>query len=137
MDAQSASVCLVLVKKCSTCRKRSFLKFSENSYRVFCKKILSFAIVTKGISYLALISIHSGLMKKDIEWFAKADLSKYKGRYVAILDKKVIASGTNAKKVWEEARKKYPDRKSAIAKIPEDETFVLSVNSMNRTEKSY
>jgi hypothetical protein len=66
-------------------------------------------------------------MNKDTEWFAKKDLSEYKGKYVAILNKKVVASGTNAKKVWEEAKKKYPGKKSIIAKIPEDETFVLSI----------
>lgn len=62
-------------------------------------------------------------MRRDIEWFSRADLSKYKGKYVAILDKKVIAHGNNAKKVWEEAKKKYPKKKSYLAKIPSDETL--------------
>ena len=65
-------------------------------------------------------------MKKDLEWFAKADLTKYSGRYVVIVNKKVVASGANAKKVWEEAKKKYPKKVSYLAKIPQDETFVLS-----------
>lgn len=66
-------------------------------------------------------------MSSDIEWYAKADLSKYKGKYVAISDKKVVASGTNAKKVLEEAKRKYPKKTTYMAKVPEDETFVLSV----------
>ncbi len=67
-------------------------------------------------------------MNKDTEWFSKTDLSEYKGKYIAIVDKKVIASGANARIVWEEAKKKYPTKKSTIAKIPEDETFVLFIS---------
>ena len=66
-------------------------------------------------------------MKNDIEWYAEADLSKYKGKYVAILDKKVVASGINAKKVIEEAKRKYPRKKSFLAKVAGDETLVLSL----------
>ncbi len=67
-------------------------------------------------------------MKNDIEWYAKADLSKYRGKYVAILDKKVVASGINAKKVIEEAKRKYPRKESFLVKVRGDETLVLSLN---------
>ena len=63
-------------------------------------------------------------MKKNLEWFAKADLTKYSGRYVVIVNKKVVASGTNAKKVFEEAKRKRFRGKSVLAKISGDETFV-------------
>ena len=67
-------------------------------------------------------------MNEDLKWFATADLSEYKGNYVAILDKRIIASGTDAKKVWETAKRKSPNRTPALAKIPEKETLILSVS---------
>jgi len=64
-------------------------------------------------------------MSKQFEFYLKADLSKYEGKYVAIVDDRVVASGTNAKIVWEEAKRKYPDKNPAIAKIPKEGTLVL------------
>ncbi len=43
---------------------------------------------------------------KEFEFYLKADLSKYEGKYIAIVEDKVITSGGNAKKVFEEAQKK-------------------------------
>jgi ABC-type molybdate transport system substrate-binding protein len=61
----------------------------------------------------------------DYEWFVKTDLSRYKGKYVAIADQKVVSSGYDAKKVYEEARKKAPQSKPALAKIPSEDVMVL------------
>ena len=35
-------------------------------------------------------------MAVDVKWFSKSDFSKYKDKYVAIVDRKVVASGKNA-----------------------------------------
>ena len=64
-------------------------------------------------------------MSKEFGFFLKADLSKYKGLYIAILEDKVVASGENAKQLWEKCKKKYPNRTPTIAKIPKEETLVL------------
>lgn len=61
---------------------------------------------------------------KEFEFFVKTDLSKYKGQYVAIVGDKVIASGENAKRVWEIAKKKT-GKIPTIAKIPKEETLIL------------
>ncbi|MDI6859553.1 MAG: DUF5678 domain-containing protein [Methanocellales archaeon] len=37
---------------------------------------------------------------RDIQWFAKKDFSKYKGKFIAIIDQKVVASGDNAVEIW-------------------------------------
>lgn len=55
------------------------------------------------------------------EWFAKADLSPYKGKYVAVVHRRVAASGTNAKKVYAQARRKYPGEEIALAKVPKED----------------
>jgi len=61
----------------------------------------------------------------DYEWFIKTDLSRYKGKYVAVANQKVISSGYDAKKVYEEARKKAPRSQPALAKIPSEDTMIL------------
>jgi len=80
---------------------------------------------------------------KDFEWFVSADLGRYKRKHIAILqvvktckaprsrrlqrvvNRKVVASGDNAKKVWEMAKKKHPDKEPLMAKVPDDELLIL------------
>ena len=66
-------------------------------------------------------------MSKEFEFFVRTDLSKYKGLYVAIVEDKVVASGENAKVVWEEAKRKFPDKTPTLAKIPKEEALILVV----------
>lgn len=61
---------------------------------------------------------------KEFEFYLKADLSEYEGKYVAIVGEEVVASGKNAKEVWEEAKKKT-GKTPTIAKIPTDDTLIL------------
>lgn len=61
----------------------------------------------------------------NVNWFSKHNFSKYRGKYVAVVGEKVVASGSNAKRVWEDAKKKYPKESPALAKIPDKETYVL------------
>lgn len=69
---------------------------------------------------------------KNSSFFLKSSLKKYKGKYVAILGKKIVASGKNAKEVWEKARKKYPDRLPTIAKLPKGEALILKISGKRR-----
>ncbi len=62
---------------------------------------------------------------KDFNWFVNANLSKYRGQYVAIVDKKVVTHGDNAKEVWENAKRQHPDKIPALTKIPRDDILVL------------
>ncbi len=64
---------------------------------------------------------------KEFEFYVKTDLSKYGGKYVAIVENNVVSSGDNAKKVWEEAKKKFPSKKPLLAKIPREETLILKL----------
>ncbi len=66
-------------------------------------------------------------MSKEFDFFVKADLSKYKGLYVAIVNDKVVSSGDNAKVVWEEAKKRFPDKTPMLVKIPKEETLILVI----------
>jgi len=66
-------------------------------------------------------------MSKEFDFFVKADLSKYKGLYVAIVDDRVVSNGGNAKVVWEEAKKRFPDKTPMLVKIPKEETLILVI----------
>ena len=63
---------------------------------------------------------------KEFEFFLKADLSKYEGKYVVILENKIIAHGNTAK-IWEEVKKKFPDKKPMLVKVPKEETLILGL----------
>lgn len=63
--------------------------------------------------------------RTDYNWFIKTDLSRYKGKYVAIAGKKVVSSGYDAKKVYEKALKKSPKIKPTLAKIPSEDIMIL------------
>lgn len=65
--------------------------------------------------------------RSDYEWFVNTDLSRYKGKYVAVAGRKVVSSGYDAKEVYERARKKAPQSKPTLAKIPLEDVMVLSL----------
>lgn len=73
----------------------------------------------------------------EFEYFLKADLSRYKGQYVALLGKKVVASGVNAKQVWQKARKKFPAQLPTLAKLPKEEVFSLRFLSFGYAQDKY
>ncbi|NMX20966.1 succinyl-CoA synthetase subunit alpha [ANME-1 cluster archaeon GoMg4] len=64
-------------------------------------------------------------MLKDYEWFIKTDFSKYAGKWIATIDKKVVAKGDDAEVVYKEAKRKYPAKKPSLAKIPTGDTLIL------------
>jgi len=66
-----------------------------------------------------------GTMRKK-RYSIGIDLSKYRGKYVAIINKKVVASGADAKEVWAEVKRKYPSKMPELAKISKEETLVLT-----------
>ena len=62
---------------------------------------------------------------KNYEFYINADLSEYAGKWIAIVDGKVVASGDRADKVYDEAKKKYPDEEIDLAKVPTDDLLIL------------
>ncbi len=61
----------------------------------------------------------------DFTWFLSASLKRYRGKHIAILNRRIIASGTNAKEVWERAHKKNPENDFLMTKVPEDDILIL------------
>jgi hypothetical protein len=62
---------------------------------------------------------------KNYEFYINADLSEYAGKWIAIVDGKVVASGDRADEVGMKAEKQYPTKKIALAKVPEANTLIL------------
>ncbi|MGD0070557.1 MAG: DUF5678 domain-containing protein [Candidatus Bathyarchaeia archaeon] len=50
---------------------------------------------------------------------------KYGGKHIAIVDDKVVASGSDPKEVWEKAKKKYPNKQPVLVFVPKEDTLVL------------
>jgi len=55
------------------------------------------------------------------------NFTKYKGKYIALVNEKVVASGENAKVVLVRAKAKHPKKEIVLRKIPEEETLILVV----------
>ena len=53
----------------------------------------------------------------NYEWFLQQDLSNYSGRWIAIVDKKVVASNKDVSKLLLEVKKGHPGKKPLVAKI--------------------
>lgn len=67
------------------------------------------------------------MASKEFEFYVRADLSKYSGKYIAIVGENVVASGDNAKEVLEEAKRKFPGKTPTLAKIPKEEALILNL----------
>lgn len=52
---------------------------------------------------------------------------RYRGKHIAIVDDKVVASGNNPQEVWEKAKKKCPDKQPVLAFVPKEDTLVLMI----------
>ena len=63
-------------------------------------------------------------MNRNYEFYMKADLGEYTGKWVAIVDNKIVSTGKNAKEVYEEAVKKTK-KKPLITKVPDKESMIL------------
>jgi hypothetical protein len=63
--------------------------------------------------------------EKTYQFYVNHDLSQYAGKWVAMLDEQVIASGDTATEVLSQAKKKAPDRTPALARVPKGEVLVL------------
>jgi len=66
-------------------------------------------------------------VSEELKWFANAteELESYRGKHIAIIKNKVVASGNNAIKVWEKAKKEHPNKNPVLAFIPKYEINIF------------
>jgi hypothetical protein len=53
------------------------------------------------------------------------NLGKYVGKWIAVVDDKIVSIGTAGREVLSEARSKYPDRTPLILKVPSQTVMLL------------
>ena len=56
--------------------------------------------------------------------FTKLDIKKYKGKWVAICETDIVSFGEDAKKTFDDAKRKCPTKKIVIARVPEEQTMI-------------
>lgn len=61
----------------------------------------------------------------NYEYFLHADTSSYKGEWIAIARKKIVAHGKDAEKVYKQAQKKHPSDNISLAKVPNEQMLIL------------
>jgi len=61
---------------------------------------------------------------KKCKLFVAIDFSKCTGKYIAIVNRRTVASGYDAEKVWLNARGKYPGAWPELLKVSKGETLV-------------
>jgi len=53
------------------------------------------------------------------------NLSRFSGKWVVLIDRKVVASGKDPGRALSASRKKYPKKKSLLLRVPKKQTLVL------------
>ena len=64
-------------------------------------------------------------MNKNYDFFMESDLSKFVGEWVAISNQRIVSSGKSAKQVFKQAKKKHPNARILLTKVPEKETMIF------------
>lgn len=64
-------------------------------------------------------------MSENFDWYLTADLQKEAGKWIVIVDRKVVAIGTDAGAVLQQARKDFPGKETLLARVPTKETLIL------------
>jgi len=62
---------------------------------------------------------------KAYQYYLNADFSQYLGKWVAIVDEKVLASGPTAKGAYDEAAKKADPSKILLTRIHSKQMMIL------------
>lgn len=67
------------------------------------------------------------VLRTEFEYILSADsnLGQNLGQWVAIVDEEIVAASDSAKEVYEQAKKKFPDRDPFIMKIPKETVMLL------------
>ncbi len=64
-------------------------------------------------------------MGQNYQFFIKTNLDSYIGKWVAICDKKIISHGKDPKKVYKEAKDRFPNKRIMLTRVPDKETMIF------------
>ena len=55
----------------------------------------------------------------NFESLSEADLTKYAGEWIAVIDNSIVAHGSSFKEVYDFVKQKYPKERALFGKAPE------------------
>jgi hypothetical protein len=61
----------------------------------------------------------------NYQFFLRADLGKYIGQWVAICNQRIVSHGKDAKAVFEDAKKRCPQQRPLLTRVPDKETMIF------------
>ena len=64
-------------------------------------------------------SIMSLNVDKNFDYYLSTDLEKYAGKWIAILDNKIVAAGREFKEVFAKTRAEYPNKRPLFDHVSE------------------
>ena len=64
-------------------------------------------------------------MDQNYQFFMKTNVDKFIGQWIAICNNKIVANGKDVKKVFKEARERYPKERPLLTRVPDKETMIF------------
>ena len=64
-------------------------------------------------------------MDETFDWFIKANLSRYKDKYISIVEKGVVCADDDPEVAHTKTKEKYPDKEVVLWKVPRGDTFIF------------
>ena len=61
----------------------------------------------------------------NYEYFLNQDMSLYTNEWIAIVNEKIVSHGRSVKKVYKEAKNRYPTYNPLLTKIPSKQTAIF------------
>lgn len=56
---------------------------------------------------------------KNFDFYIKSDLEKYSGKWIAIVDQKIVAAGDSFKEVFNKTKNEYPGKHPLFDRVSE------------------
>ena len=64
-------------------------------------------------------------LNENFNFFTEQDLHQYAGKWIAIINKKIVGCGDNLGKLMDEVQNKYPNEDPFIARAPTEKALIL------------
>lgn len=78
------------------------------------------------VYYMCKKAMSKKLLSQNYNFFLKVDTSRYKGEWIAIAGRKIVAHGKDAQEVYKTAKKKAPTKDISLAKAPDEQMLILN-----------
>lgn len=68
----------------------------------------------------------SAKVESEFEYvMTMTNLGQYVDKWIAVVDNRIVAQGTQAKEVFEKAKRRHPNREPLIMRVPSNRVMLL------------